>query len=367
MDVDNIETISSQRIEELWFADGNIILQAGNTQFRLYKGILAARSPIFRDMLALPQPPEAELVDGCPVVEMHDDSAELAIFFSAIFIPQYFAPFPNETTFDKLYACLHISHKYDVEYIYRRSLIHLSSGYCTTLEKFDEYVYNSHLLNPLGRPSWGLIVQRTSESSTPISETAKSVKFVRRLRLIALALSVDALWLLPNALLSLCREIPTPIDLAQALLPDDSESESHDESISGSLNRFLPKPFVARLLHGYGALQHDPFDLIAYLTDPMDIEGCEDPSRCFRSRVQTAHRAHRRISQHPLTALHSSTPRSWERVLSRLCPVCGTSLTEARKAARQRAWDKLPVDFGLPPWPELERMKAEASGPNLFC
>ena len=41
---------------ELWFEDGNIILTAGDTQFCVYKGPLIKHSPVFRDMLSLPQP-----------------------------------------------------------------------------------------------------------------------------------------------------------------------------------------------------------------------------------------------------------------------------------------------------------------------
>lgn len=73
------------RIPELWFEDGNLIVQAGHRVFRVYRGVLAARSPVFHDMLSFPQPSDSELLEGCPVVRLHDDSAEVLIFLKAIF------------------------------------------------------------------------------------------------------------------------------------------------------------------------------------------------------------------------------------------------------------------------------------------
>ncbi|KAJ7700677.1 hypothetical protein B0H17DRAFT_882729, partial [Mycena rosella] len=75
------------RVEELWFEDGNLVLQAGNSQFRLHRSILAARSPVFQDMLSFPQPPESELVEGCPLVRLPDAESEVTVFLKAIFIP----------------------------------------------------------------------------------------------------------------------------------------------------------------------------------------------------------------------------------------------------------------------------------------
>jgi hypothetical protein len=71
-----------RRCEELWFEDGNIILRAEHTIFRLYKGFLASHSSIFHDMLALPQPADgsAETYENCEVVRMNDSAYELTEF-----------------------------------------------------------------------------------------------------------------------------------------------------------------------------------------------------------------------------------------------------------------------------------------------
>jgi hypothetical protein len=79
------EVISSptrlERVPELWFEDGTIILQAGSKTFRVYKGLLAARAPLFVEMMPIPEPvEEGEVMEGCPVVRL-DDSAEDVRYF----------------------------------------------------------------------------------------------------------------------------------------------------------------------------------------------------------------------------------------------------------------------------------------------
>lgn len=62
----------------LWLEDGNVILVAENTGFRLYRGLLAKHSEVFRDMFQIPQPEAAaeNTFEGCPVIHLADDGAE---------------------------------------------------------------------------------------------------------------------------------------------------------------------------------------------------------------------------------------------------------------------------------------------------
>ena len=79
-----------RRVKGLWFEDGNVVLQAENTVFKLYRGILSRESTVFADMFSLPQP-DARLpgfedtYDGCQLVRMHDDEDDLEHFLRALF------------------------------------------------------------------------------------------------------------------------------------------------------------------------------------------------------------------------------------------------------------------------------------------
>lgn len=60
------------RADRVWFDDGNVVVQAEQTLFKVHKSILALHSTVFKDMFSIPQPPpEGEImVEGCPVVRV---------------------------------------------------------------------------------------------------------------------------------------------------------------------------------------------------------------------------------------------------------------------------------------------------------
>lgn len=73
------------RDKVVWFEDGNIMVVAQDTGFRIYRGVLAAHSPIFGDMFTMSQPTDAKLLDGCPVVRISDSSHDFRAFLSVLF------------------------------------------------------------------------------------------------------------------------------------------------------------------------------------------------------------------------------------------------------------------------------------------
>lgn len=75
------------RSESIWIRDGNIVLQAEGTQFKVYQGLLALQSVIFRDMFAIPPPSTGQdQVEGCPLVHLSDTAVDIAIMLEAIFL-----------------------------------------------------------------------------------------------------------------------------------------------------------------------------------------------------------------------------------------------------------------------------------------
>lgn len=67
--------------QDLYFEDGNIVLLAKNTYFKLHKGVLARQSKKFQDMFSNPQ----GSYDSCPVVRLSDSQEDLAHVLLAMY------------------------------------------------------------------------------------------------------------------------------------------------------------------------------------------------------------------------------------------------------------------------------------------
>lgn len=72
---------------QYWFEDGNVVLQAENTLFRVHQSILSCHSQIFKDTFAMPQAPsdENERIEGCPVIPLSDTAEDLGNIISLLY------------------------------------------------------------------------------------------------------------------------------------------------------------------------------------------------------------------------------------------------------------------------------------------
>ncbi|KAF8882749.1 hypothetical protein CPB84DRAFT_1851129 [Gymnopilus junonius] len=120
----------------LWFEDGNLILRAETTLFRIYSGLLARQSSVFQDMQGFPTPVEGGdiTMDGCPIVTVYDSAQDMSYFLRAIFDSSFFEPPPARTELPIVEGILRLSLKYDVKYLRQRALNHLLTTFPTTLE-----------------------------------------------------------------------------------------------------------------------------------------------------------------------------------------------------------------------------------------
>lgn len=82
----NHHEVEAKPVEDLWFEDGNLILRAEDSLFRIYSSLLAARSSVFKDMLAFPPPEEGNpMLDGCCIVSVFDSASDMSYFLRAVF------------------------------------------------------------------------------------------------------------------------------------------------------------------------------------------------------------------------------------------------------------------------------------------
>ncbi len=74
-----------ERSTRFWFADGNVVLQTQTMQFRVHCSLLALHSPIMEDCFACPQPENAPMLDGCPLVHLPDPTQDIENFLSLLY------------------------------------------------------------------------------------------------------------------------------------------------------------------------------------------------------------------------------------------------------------------------------------------
>ncbi|KAJ7753325.1 hypothetical protein DFH07DRAFT_774091 [Mycena maculata] len=113
------------RVDDFWFSnETTAVLKAGTKEFRVPKSTLAARSAVFRDMIASPQPEdgETEVIDGSPVILLDDEAWEVSVFLQAIFDSSFFVAEPADAALYDILGILRLAHKYDVQYLYIRAL-----------------------------------------------------------------------------------------------------------------------------------------------------------------------------------------------------------------------------------------------------
>jgi hypothetical protein len=98
----------------------------------------------------------------------------------------------------------------------------------------------------------------------------------------------------------------------------------------------------------------------------LDIQGCEHAWLCSRVRLK----AIRHISDRDLARGFLPNPlyiwqwADWDKLLSKLCPVCKTVLKETHQNARQTFWNRLPGIYDVAAWDVLEQLKAAAFNPS---
>ncbi|OCH87850.1 hypothetical protein OBBRIDRAFT_795835 [Obba rivulosa] len=76
-----------RRVGQYWFADGDIVLEVGKYWFKVHSNKLMC-SEIFSDMFKMPQPHDAEKVDGCPFVWLADSAEDWLATVKWLYSPQ---------------------------------------------------------------------------------------------------------------------------------------------------------------------------------------------------------------------------------------------------------------------------------------
>ncbi|KAF7293785.1 Glutamine amidotransferase type-1 domain-containing protein [Mycena chlorophos] len=301
----------AKRSPDVWFEDGTIILEAEGVQFKVFRGILAANSTVFNDMLIVGSGAGDDEVDGCLVVRVYDDAVDLMHFLKALHHVgcRYYDP-PETTSFTLIAAILRLSTKYNVDFLRRRALAHISSLYPTTLQDWEQR-----------------------------KDTAIEVFNARPFAVFQLAKETGHQALLP-ACMYLCADTVDINDILDGLPGIDGRHIELDwpdkrACIRGRQNLLL-------------ALRADVF---GFLTGSLKIPNCASPPRCDGAKLRWLQSLEASLGNGCPGIFSIKFP--WAQFRKAICDTCYVTSFNDSQHHRQAIWDTLPSYFDMPPWEEL--------------
>ncbi|KAJ7182429.1 hypothetical protein C8R43DRAFT_1228861 [Mycena crocata] len=298
------------RVENLWFSNDTLVIRAENRMFRVSKSILAMRSPVFSDMVVFPQPTNGEktddrdeMIEGSPVVHLHDSGTAVEALLNAIFDSSYFMPPPAP--------------------IHTRALRHLAVAYGPSSvtayrapQQVDHIIYRDEF------------------------EIESECESLQQLRIIAAAIEVGALWLLP---------------VAYYLAASKGTAD-----LRSALQLGAQKHHVQTCLTAQGDLVRGSGRVWSFLS--AQAYTCTARQSCTAILLK---KLRAMLSFFPdgldLTPFDDwNSDEGWKTLKDSLCTFCFANVKSEFEENLSGLWDLLPEFFGLPGWPELHALRAAA-------
>ncbi|TFK85592.1 hypothetical protein K466DRAFT_494463 [Polyporus arcularius HHB13444] len=299
--------------EEFWFDDGNIILIAGDVEFRVYKGLLADHSPVFKDMFSLPQPPtsEGELAASCPIVHLSDSPEEVRCLLRVCMPKSHTNPYAHEDpTYESIASAIRLGHKYQIA-----PLVDHAVGYLKEYYTDDYAQWKSHKMLPPPR-----------------------FELVHAIGVINLARLVGCETLLPTAIIHCCQlggdvvhGLPLADGTTEHLSPDDLDMCVH----AGLL---LARECVGAALR---------------VRSPAISTFCQTPVQCARAIADKLNDADVDLKQLVYPNPFYSYGYLFVGMSGLICGECFVMLCHRDVEGRKALWGRLPAILDLPiaGWP----------------
>ncbi|KAJ7465232.1 hypothetical protein FB451DRAFT_432468 [Mycena latifolia] len=303
---------------KIWMPYGDIILQAESTQFRVNRDVLAKNSLVFQGMLTLPQPPNEEKIEDCPIVQLSDSAQDVGLLLSA-----FYNPFHNQSRmpFDLIACSLRLGRKYEV-----------------LLFKADA-VRRMHLEFPAKLDAWD---QRVARDRLDWIKPAAGV----HVDLLNLAYENGVFTCIPTLALR-CLTQYTLSELFAGVKRDDGSRATLQSEIKLTLALALEKLQI---------FQRNNFEWLREEGDIVPCGDCEWYDDCEETRKRIC-----RIECRPDQVDVTYTVNTWNKAgggawVGRLCEDCDRAASAEYNIGRGKAWEMLPTFFGLPQWNDLKDM-----------
>jgi hypothetical protein len=303
----------------LWMDDGTVVLCSGTSLFRVYRGVLARESSVFKDLFSLPQPAGDPTYEGCPLVTLPDQPIDLYYLLAAIHDYRSFLNNPGSETFPVIAGILRLSTKYDIEHLRNRAIVVLEYHYPPTLKLWDQ----RDCWRDLGTDFEALNLAR--ETNVP--------------------------QLLPGVMYECCTEYmveeivdcfrgnPTIKELRIAS-PEDRRT------CAAAAKELATRQYMACI-----AVTEPSQRIVKCATRQM----CDHAKLNWLQKIESTKRASPKglDSASEFSPLDPDIILGWDSLQAGLCGACFSKAKERYKQTRMALWRDLPTLFKLPSWQKL--------------
>ncbi|KAF5309888.1 hypothetical protein D9619_010193 [Psilocybe cf. subviscida] len=141
--------MSAPTRSEIWFEDGNVILQVSNKQYKVHRGVLATHSSVFKDMFGVPQPADQLSVEGCPIAELADSMEDWDEFLPVLYnqrrstYMRKHAAKSYAMPIKLMIAMLVLGHKYNFRIFWDQALQFLKTCFPPTLGELEAFWFDA--------------------------------------------------------------------------------------------------------------------------------------------------------------------------------------------------------------------------------
>ncbi|KAF9034391.1 hypothetical protein BJ165DRAFT_1513537 [Panaeolus papilionaceus] len=313
-----------KRVNDLWFDDGSVVLQAGLSQFRVHRAVLSRCSSIFKDMFSIPQPTSEtgdridDYVEGCPVIHLQDTAEDVTILLTAIYDHGKYDSM-HKIRFKEVSALLRLGSKYDISSLRDNALQRLRAEFPTTLDEWD----------------------RLDVEYKTMSDSVDICLF----DVITLAYNEGILSILPVLYyFYLC-------DGASLAPSQIFYGIERSDGTKATLPFILQRDIILGREELMSKARLHPFK---WLRDEPGVVDCYKPKGCRAIRNKLIESSW--LAPDPVGfPFDKWSDRITDEDLSQLCLDCKAD-AEIAHEGREELWNLLPTLFNLPEWEELKRM-----------
>ncbi|KZT67627.1 hypothetical protein DAEQUDRAFT_384018 [Daedalea quercina L-15889] len=316
------------RDDEIWFSDGNIVLEAQGHAFKVYQGLLAHISEVFRDLFTVAQPSGMETFDGCPLISLTDHPDEFRHLLRAVF-PGRRITADERLEFTIVAAVVRLSHKYQINYVREAYLSRLKSCFCTDFDTWNS-VSDDH------------------------GSKVMSFRDTDAIAAVNIARLTGTDTMLPSALFQCCELDPERLLKGVARADGTCETLSLQDTAKSILGR-------QTLIMGAISTAFSTLDPDKLPPECSQNHVCRHTIGCLRAEFMNREPSSIKSFLWRPKVLISGSPEVWASVfrsLQRRCYLCQSCLDvlcNAQQAKNRKRWARLPrlLDLEMPvDWPE---------------